>query len=124
MHYFFNLFLNQDKRDLLEYICTLYAAKLNRPALVIIIGSTFVPCSVKYSCRTDRLSREYQNCNRHLIDVTLGIGFFSNLKLTFLLFGVTEWFCMGMLVCITSVFSLVSLTTFSFSQKATSGVFF
>lgn len=107
-----------------SFLCTLCAAKLNIPALVIIIGSTFIPCSVKCSCRTDRLSREYQNCNRHLIDVTLGIGFFfSYLKLTFLLFGVTEWFCMGMLVCSTSVFSLVSLTTFSFSQKATSRFF-
>lgn len=46
------------------------------PALVIIIGSAFISCSVKYSCRTDRLCKEYQNCNRHLIDITLGIVFF------------------------------------------------
>lgn len=76
------------------------------PALVIIIGSAFISCSVKYSCRTDRLCREYQNCNRHLIDITLGIVFFQLSEVDFLLVAVTEWFCMGMCVCITSIFSL------------------
>lgn len=90
------------------------------PALVIIIGSAFISCSVKYSCRTDRLCREYQNCNRHLIDITLGIVFFQLSEVDFLLVAVTVVLYGNVCLYYFYFFSLTSHVTSSLLQKVTS----